>query len=357
MNVKIKLFAKSNFWVLPIFAVVLPLVNTFLAMEYIPSQQIAVVACLFAIYYILMYSIAGNIVSGNAARRITAIVALLLLFFASEKFIGILIYEYLPEWGIYMDKYMLRPDYKYNVLEFRRRWISAFLFVFALIVIRMGWRVLRQSFHNKMITEQQLLDMRQHLAHLSDLLRAKRLSPHFIENYVALALGREMTLPAKQNRDMILLLTELMYYQLEMDDQYQGTSWAKEREQVDKLLEMARIGNKVFCVELREGVVLSDRQIPHGLLLMPIENVLRYGKLTRQHPLRISFEQHQSQIRVRFQNSYDAALRKRMRSSGTGFNLMRARINGGNWPVTMKRNDDGKVFTVEIWIGKEEANV
>lgn len=353
MNPIVRTIFRSNLWAFPIFAILLFAANWVLVADIIPIKHLLLVALLFAVYYSWMFYIIVKGVWGSWKEKLLAICAMVVLLLTIETTLEFLIYDYFPSLGVYLDRYILEiPDYVHDASEFRQRWISGMLFIFLLVAIRVGFRVMKKKMREEKDVKKQIKEMQNHIRNLHSLLKSRQLNPHFIENFVAIALGKEKRNPNKENGKMLMLLTQLMYYQLSMDDGQQTTSWQDEMEQVDNLLKMASYCDKNFVYERTDCASLENLgvPIPHGLLLMPLENALKYGVNVKGRPLRVFFEKRGSTIRVRYNNYYDRMRRARMKTSGTGFQLMNARLEGNKFPIKLAKQEADDQFFVHIEI-------
>lgn len=352
MNPVLRTFLRSNVWAFPIFASVLYVANWLLVADAIPGKQIALISVLFAVYYSWIFFVVMKVLRGKWREKIVGICAMLLLLITIEPLLEFLIYSYFPSIGVYLDKYMLEADYVHDASEFRQRWITALLFIFSMVMLRIGFRLLKRKGKESRLSKRRTKEMEKEVGKLHSRLNARQLNPHFIENFVAIALAKEARNSDGENEGILMMLTQLLSYQLNMDNGQQLTGWQDELEQVDNLLEMASYVNGSFFYEREESEGLRDLKIdiPHGLLLMPLENALKYGKNIKQWPLQIVFTQTAGRIWVRYTNYFNPVQRNRIKSSGTGFQLMEARLSGGSWPITLHKREEGGCFCVEIEI-------
>lgn len=353
MNPIVRTIFRSNVWAFPIFAVVLFAANWILVADIIPIKHLLLVALLFAVYYSWVFYIIVKGLSGRWREKLLAVCGMVILLLTIEKTLEFLIYDYFPSLGVYLDRYILEiPDYVHDASEFRQRWISAILFICLLVGMRLGFRSIKKKIKEEERNKKQIKEMQNHIRNLHSLLKSRQLNPHFMENFVAIALGKEKRSPDRENGKMLMLLTQLMYYQLSMDNGQQTTSWQEEMEQVGNLLEMAGYCDKNFVYECKGSASLEnlDVSIPHGLLLMPLENALKYGVNVAGRPLRVVFEKRDSAIRVSYNNYFDRVRRTRMKTSGTGFQLMNARLEGNKFPIRLTKQEAEEQFFVHIEI-------
>jgi len=137
-----------------------------------------------------------------------------------------------------------------------------------------------------------------------------------------------------------------------MDGSQQTTRWRDEWEQIESLLEMAHYKDSKFVYEWSDNDCLADLEkvIPHGLLLMPLENALKYGENTTEWPLRMEFSRKDDRIHIRYTNCFDPLKRDKIESTGQGYPLMQERLAGGSWPITLRKKEEGDCFYVDIEI-------
>src|SRR5690606_4333562 len=271
----VKTIYRSNVWAFPIFVLVFCIANGLFVKDSIPVDQILLAALLFAIYYNWVYYIVLNAYRGRRRKRMVAGVAFVILLVTIESSLEFLIYSYFPLIDVYFDKYMLEEDYVHDISEFRQRWITALLVIFFAVIIRLASRLYKSKTIEAEESKQQKAKQDEEIKTLHDRLKARQLNTHFIENFVLIALHREKK-QNKENVEMLTMLTDLMNYQLSMDNQQQITNWQEEWDQVENLLQMAYYKDQNFVYEWSDNDCLADlgMVIPHGLLLMPLENAL-----------------------------------------------------------------------------------
>jgi len=352
MNPIVRTIFRSNVGAFLIFAVILCGANWLLAKGSIPAKPILFVAVLFAVYYNFVFKIAVYTLSGKRKKWIIAFCSLILLVLTTDPILGFLIYSFFPILGVYLDQNMLMENYMYDRIEFRRRWVSALTFIIFLVGLRLVFRLYKSKMREANESKQQTKRLEQEITNLNRLLKARNLNPHFMVNVSAIALHRERMRPNEENMKMLTMLIALMNYQLRMDNDQQTTHWQDEWEQVENLLEMACYKDQNFVYEWRDSNCLADLDtvIPHGLLLMPLENALKYGKNTAKWPLRMVFRKSGDRIHIRYTNYFDPLKRDQIQSTHQGFPLMEARLGGGAWPITMLRQEEGDCFWVDIEI-------
>ena len=341
---------RSNVWAFPIFAMVLFVANWLMGAEPIPMKQLLLVSALFLLYYSWVYYIISNFWVKNLNKRMAATAATLLLVFTIEPTLIFLIYHYFPSLGVYMDRYMDDPGYEPDTTELRQRYGSAIIFLCVLVGVRLSHRRSRKKSAEVEESNQRTSGLEKEISNLNNLLKARNLNPHFMGNFAVLALDRERKKPNEENIKMLTMLIALMNYQLRMDGSQQTTRWQDEWEQIESLLEMVQYKDPSFVYEWCDDDHLADMEmfIPHGLLLMPLENALKYGENTREWPLRMQFSRKDDRIQIRYTNYFDRLKRDKIESTGKGFALMEARLAGGSWPITMRRAEEGDCFCVDI---------
>lgn len=351
MNPIVRTIYRSNVWAFPVFVLVFCVANGLFVKDSIPSGQILLAALLFAIYYNWVYYIVLNVYRGGRMKRMFAGVAFVILLVTIEPSLEFLIYSYFPLIDVYFDKYMLEEDYVHDISEFRQRWITALLVIFFAVIIRLASRLYKNKTIEAEESKQQKAKQDEEIKTLHDRLKTRQLNTHFIENFVLIALHREKK-QNKENVEMLTMLTDLMNYQLSMDNQQQTTNWQEEWDQVENLLQMAYYKDPNFVYEWThdDGITGMDRVIPHGLLLMPLENALKYGRNIAAWPLRMEFSRKDNRIYIRYTNYFDPVVRDRIKSTGKGFKLMETRIAGGAWPIILRKSEVDNRFWVDIEI-------
>ncbi|PRD45537.1 LytS family sensor histidine kinase [Sphingobacterium haloxyli] len=351
MNPIVRTIYRSNVWAFPVFVLVFCAANGLFVKDRIPSNQILLASLLFAIYYNWVYYVVLNVYRGGRKKRIIAGVALVILLLTIEPTLEFLIYTCFPSMDVYFDKYMLEKDYVHDISEFRQRWITALLVIFFAVIIRLAFRLNRNKTIEAEESKKQKAKQDEEIKTLHDRLKARQLNTHFIENFVLIALHREKK-QNKENVEMLTMLTDLMNYQLSMDNQQQTTNWQEEWDQVENLLQMAYYKDANFVYEWAhdDGIADLEMVIPHGLLLMPLENALKYGRNTAAWPLRMEFSRKDNRIYIRYTNYFDPVVRDRIKSTGKGFKLMETRIAAGAWPIILRKSEVDNLFWVDIEI-------
>src|SRR5690606_29923765 len=129
--------------------------------------------------------------------------------------------------------------------------------------------------------------------------------------------------------DQLTKLSYLMHYAIDMQEDAKVVSWSQEWEQVENLLELAKLCSGEKSVISKLDFPQQDVKIPIGLLLMPIENALKYGSISKKTPLYLNVKSKNKQWFFKVENHFTNQKRDVIASTKSGYQLMQKCLDLG----------------------------
>lgn len=310
----------------------------------VPMRDIIAVSFLFSISYFLYFIGWWWVSSEYRNTKIIGLIFLMVLVFLHSIFSHMLIYSVLPYFGVVLN----RPSEEFNLIEFQTRILTATVFLLLLSgVMAFVFRFLKnRSLLNKSKLRNE--ELRSEISHIRRRVATRHLSPHFIENVIALTMGRLTIHNHQKYTDHLVDLASLIHYAIDMDQLNKTVDWEREWGEVMKLL---RLGKLVFgeCSMIANETMMSqDVALPIGILLMPVENALKYGSISDATPLHLRVEQSENKWFFTVENAFRQEMRDTIASSKTGYVLMRTRIDEERRPINISTAEDHGQFHVTI---------
>ncbi|WP_437921465.1 hypothetical protein [Sphingobacterium sp. LRF_L2] len=340
-----KLLTKASYWnVLSVvaFSLIFYVLNTFFAEVPISFIHIITSGGLFGFYYIVLFIAIWKIfVGGNVG------LGLLILYFSVAFLVYYgysLFYKWLPAVGIDFHY----PGKKFNLLVFQQRLVRGYL---ATLTIAGGMVAVIRVFQNRGLLRMAEL-RRQELAYsvreLQERVHAKYISPHFIEGIMAISLGQLTHGNQKEYFDNLQHLADLMRYAIEMQDSTKSQAWSIEWTYFKKLIYLVRAYYGKDTIRLNVRKEELEVCIPIGLLLMPLENAIKYGAISSRSPIGICLTATDKQWTFSIINRFSHKKREGMVSGKTGIALMKERISLDSLPIRIMVVEDGDMFVFKM---------
>lgn len=332
-----------------IFLGLLEGLNLFFAAEHVPSNEIIAASAVFCFFYVLLFASTWKLLSPRRTDRVIggawAVLAVALVIWCSYP----MIYDWLPRLGVHFHQ----ADMAFDLLEFRERMLRGLIFVWlfsagaASVYRYMASRfMIRQANARRDAYKVEVDRMQVRL-------ETRHFSPHTIENVVAITMGKMTTDNKKEYLEALMVLAEVLHYALHMQDEEATVTFAEEWTQVENMLALGRVCHGDKALLLHRPKLLPTVQLPMGILVMPVENALKYATITADKAILLDLQAYEGQWRFTVTNSFREIKRQAIRSGKTGFVLLRRKIELGDWPIAIERKEQGNTFTVSI-VGKFE---
>lgn len=310
----------------------------------IPIVQIATISMLFGGYYSILFAASWQILSNGISSTIMGI-SILAVTICFLVFYGYsLFYKWLPSLGINFHY----PGKDFSLLAFRERLMRGYL---ATWIFSVGMVFFVRFMRNRKLLKEAVITRDQLVIEIRSLqtrVHTKHISPHFVENLIAITMGEMTVSNKKQSLDSLLILAEIMHYAIEMQEINKSVSLAREWEYVSKLIYLSKVWKGEKAVVWNQTTFFPQIVLPIGLLLMPLENAIKYGSISKQEPLQVSFEMLGNDWEYTVSNSYIRLQRASVRSGKTGIVMMRQRLTLDNWPITMEIFDEDDRFKIRF---------
>lgn len=255
--------------------------------------------------------------------------------------IYILVYGLLPQFGINFDT----GKHAFSLIQFLLRLLISSILVnlapLALIGIRFFFKYLAVNLKvNKLQNKIERYALQ---------LESRHIAPHFVKNFVALSYQQNLTNDPKVMEEYFLEFTSLMGYMLDSDKLHKGVT---AEEECDMFLSFTKLICLVYgdqAIQFNKPLQGWEGRVPAGLLLLPVENALKYGIWRKGIcGLQVCWEQHFNHLILTFTNPYDAVKRNSIQSLGTGFSLMQHKIEADDWPICFTYREQEGVFIFQV---------
>ncbi|NQD69976.1 histidine kinase [Sphingobacterium shayense] len=327
-----------------VFAGVFWLINTKIPSVIIPINQIIAISFLFALLYCSFFICWWWISAKSPYVRVAGFSSLIVMVGLIFGFSYPLIYDLLPKLGVVFHD----PSHKFNVSEFQTRILTATTFIVilgAVMAFLLRYKLNKALLHK---AEQKGKELQRTIAEIQQRVKSKHLTPHFIANVITGTMG----LLGKRNHEKyierLLDLSSLMHYAIEMQEEDKVVTWEEEWEKVMQLVELTKLCFGTASVICEYRFAAPQVELPIGILLMPIENALKYGSISENAPLLLTVEQWDDRWFFSVQNKYLFAKRNSIASSKTGYVIMQRRIDRGNLQIVLDSADGGDQFVATI---------
>jgi len=103
-----------------------------------------------------------------------------------------------------------------------------------------------------------------------------------------------------------------------------------------------------LCVIWEGKVPIGNHSVPLGLLLLPLENVLKYAKISRLNPILIEVQKMEVEWVITYKSEIDKAKVKRNKGSGTGISNMIRIIDMLQLSIVIDTMEDDKMYVFRI---------
>ena len=310
----------------------------------IPFRQIVAVSFLFSILYCKFFICWWWISSQEIIVKILGFIMLTVAVYLVIIFSHPVIYIVLPRFDVVFH----HPSFEFSLVEFRTRILTATAFS---LVIGGGMVYLFRNLLKKSLLQKARIQVKKLIDQIENTqqrVAVKHLSPHFIKNVISAIMGKVTVKNHMIYIDHLMGLSNLMHYAIEMQEDDKAVSWSQEWEQVEKLVALTKLCNGEMSVIIKGELTGPKVTIPIGLLLMPIENALKYGSISERTPLYLKVECQNKIWVFSVSNRFISQRRDIIASSNSGYILMQRCIDLGNWPIELRTVEEENWFTAFI---------
>lgn len=334
--------------------------NWSVKLNHMQSAKFAVIGFLYTTYGFIFYRILkGMFTVDQWEKKVTHFWSWLWWISSIPIVVYMLVYALLPQIGINFDS----GKYPFSLLQFLFRLIVPIFLVNVVPLSIVGIK----AFFNYLIAQRSAKKLKKKSKQLKvettvlqnqieryvHQMESRHIAPHFVKNFVGLSYQQNLSHDHKLMEAYFVEFTTLMSYMLDSDHFDKGVSAEDE-------CDMIRSFTKLICLVYGEQAVQFNKplqgwegSIPAGLLLLPVENALKYGIWRKgQCGLYVHWERDETKVSLKFTNRYDPVKRKKMPSLGTGFSLMQHKIDAHKWPIKILHRDVDQVFVFQIKINR-----
>lgn len=317
-------------------------VNAKYVEDHIPHRHIAAVVLLYAAYYSIHLLCFDMLWKGGSARRIIGAIGITILYWTLFPVMYTLIQEWMPAVGLQL----FDDTVPYNEADFRKRLISPYVIVVSMAAFTVAiTRLIQHHFEKKQLLKR-LDGLQQQFIH-------REIKTHFISNILSTNIGAVLLQSKPDQKRKIIAMIELLAYFNKVDQGRMGlVSLKEELRQLKHFIAMInqqyREGT-VICTGLEDLKKAKD-DIPLGLLLLPLENCLKYARLDPKFPIIYKVRRRDEGWEILCVNYIDWKSVEATVSTGTGIEMVEQQIAVLRLPIhiAVRQNEDKFFFTINI---------
>lgn len=218
-------------------------------------------------------------------HRLWGISLLVCSFFVLYNISYFYIYQALPSVGVSIFEENLPFEQKEFLQNYYLVFFRFLIYAFLYSIFANNRKLSRRVVHNlqeKLVLSESRNEYRSRFL-------TSQIFPHFVKNTFQSLAGRAMNWGDQESANSVLILSDLMEYTTEQAHVGDGLVYLqKETDQLESLVELIRLQHEnKAVVELRIEGSFAGEKIPPLTLLTILENVLKYGKITAEHPVQI----------------------------------------------------------------------
>lgn len=319
-------------------------VNAKYVEDHIPHRHIAAVVLLYAAYYSVHLLCFDMVWKGGWARRIIGVVGITVLYWTLFPVMYKLIQEWMPTVGLQL----FDDTVPYNEADFRKRLISPYIIVVSMAAFTVAITRLIQHHFEKRQLLKRLDGLQQQFIH-------REIKTHFISNILSTNIGAVLLQSKPDQKRKIIAMIELLAYFNKVDQERMGlVSLKQELRQLKHFIAMIdqQYGERtVICTGL-DDLKKAEDVIPLGILLLPLENCLKYARLDPRYPVRYAIKRVDGGVEIRCVNYIDWRGVESMGSTGKGIEMVEKQISVLGLPISITVQQDGGKFFFTININK-----
>lgn len=321
-------------------------VNTDYVVDHIPHRHIIAVVVLYAVYYIMHLLCFDMLWKGRWIRRIIGAIGITVLYWTLFPVMYKLIQEWMPAVGLQL----FDDAVPYNEVDFRKRLISPYVIVLIMAAFTVAAARLIQHHFEKMKLLKKLDGLQQKFI-------KREIKTHFISNILSTNIGAVLLESKPDQKRKIIAMIELLAYFNKVDQGRMGlVSLKEELRQLKHFIAMInqQYGTgTVMCTGLTDGNK-AQNGIPLGLLLLPLENCLKYARLSPKFPIRYNIKQMDEGWEILCVNYIDWRSVESMGSTGRGIEMVEKQIKMLRLPVHITVQQDEERFFFQININRNK---
>lgn len=336
-NLKIYTGITAVLWVTMLYFILF-YINKSFAIDSIPSRHINAVGLLYVIYYSFHVLFIYWFLSNKWSYRIIAVIGCVILISSLFPVMFFIIQDWMPRYNLQL----FRDDVTYDEIRFQRRLISAYIFVVvsALLTVIIGQYIFRRRAYHLNI--QKLISLQKRLV-------GKDIKTHFIKNLLSTNFGLILLQSKPEQKENILNTIGLLAYFMRIEKETENV--VSLDEEIRELQRFIRLLDKYYgdmTVIWEGGIPTGNNPVPLGLLLLPLENVLKYAKISRDSPILIEVQKDKVEWIITYKSIIDNAKVKRNKGSGTGISNMIRIINMLQLSILINTIQENEMYVFRI---------
>lgn len=319
-------------------------VNAKYVVDHIPHRHIVAVVVLYTAYYSMHLLCFDMLWKGGRARRIIGAIGIAILYWTLFPVMYKLIQDWMPAVGLQL----FDDTVPYNEANFRKRLISPYVIVVIMAAFTVAAaRLIQHHFEKKQLLKK--------LDGLQQEFIKREIKTHFISNILSTNIGAVLLQSKPDQKRKIIAMIELLAYFNKVDQGGMGLVPLKEElRQLKHFVAMIcqQYGEgTVVCAGLEDGGTAEDC-IPLGLLLLPLENCLKYARLGPKFPIRYDIKRVDGGWNILCVNYIDWKSVESIVSTGRGIEMVEKQITVLRLPIHIAVQQDEEKFFFTININK-----
>lgn len=323
------------------------------AREVIPIIHIGSVLGIFMLYNIAIVHLFLKILDSPWTLRFIYLLSYAVLFFTLSPVVSFLVHDLYPRFGIQL----FDADVPFDENRFQIRLIRGFtainiiaafiVFVVKVIQYVQIKRVSEQNWTNKLNNYQFRIEKNEWKS-------------HFLRNIFSVSFGRRLIDDKPKKQTEIFDIIQFLDYQLQVPSSL--IDWDQELDQLHCFIRLIRYqyGEKSVLLD-QQLVGTIGQQVPHAVLLFPLENVLKHGDYSEKEPILYQLKYRSFGVQVVCTNKIATEsahlLDKRL---GTGLKMLKTQAEFASFPIDYQTISEAGYFTLMInfnYTGDEEGNL
>ncbi|NGM72823.1 hypothetical protein [Sphingobacterium sp. SGL-16] len=336
-SLKLYTVITAIFWIVVLYTA-LVVVNKSYANEVVPYKHVVAVGALYTIYYCFNVLFLYWGLSKKWLFRIIAGLGFFILFCTLFPFMYYIIQEVMPR----LDLQLFSDDVPYDKVYFQRRLISAYAFVLisALLTVSIALFIYRRRIYKLQISE---------LIKLQEKLVSKDIKTHFLKNLLSTNFGIILLQSKPEQKKNIQNTIGLLAYfmRIESETEYL-VSIDDEVNELKRFIGLLKQYYGEMTVKLIGEYPKGSYLIPLGILLLPLENILKYAKISNNSPIHIAIQLRQNECLFTFKSMIDNYKVNSYKSSGTGIKNMNKIIEMLQLNIEINTHKENEIFVFNI---------
>lgn len=297
--------------------------NNAYATEYIPRIQVIIAAFIYTFYGCTLSFLFWLYWHGSLRKRLLLVLVYLLITASLIPVLDFLIIELLPLVSIqFFDE-----SREINDEAFHFRLIRGYLVV---NLASLSFVSILKFF----VDLKKRRNMEKEMLHQRDRMEEMKYTSHFLNSVFTTSFGRMLLDDAPKDKQTKMDIIQFLGELLKLEELGVDREWEVEMDLLECFIRLLRIhyGEDAITVEIHSSGNKFP-PMPRGILLFPLENCLKHALMSPAYPVTYKLQMDEQSAILYCNNSWSPKMK--MGTPGTGFNLLRAKIERANFPILL----------------------